>query len=87
MIQILFMKIIALVAIVGAVCSQSIAAENSKLNAPKVLTSPSTTDAKKLKDDEIACQKVVNESGAKREERRNYIFRECLLNKGHKLLN
>jgi hypothetical protein len=81
------MKIIALVAIFGAVCSLSIAAENSKLNAPKVLTSPSTTGANKLKDDEIACEKVVNESGAKREERRNYIFRECLLNKGHKLSN
>ena len=52
-----------------------------------VLPTNGVTDTEKLKSDQAACQQDVEKSGAKSIVRREYIYRQCLLDKGYRLSN
>lgn len=52
-----------------------------------VLPTNGVTDMEKLKSDQAACQQDVEKSGAKSIVRRQYIYRQCLLEKGYRLSN
>ena len=45
------------------------------------------TDTGKLKSDQASCLEYVEKSGAKGPSKRLYIYRQCLTNKGYRLLN
>ena len=52
-----------------------------------VLPTNGVTDMEKLKSDQAACQQDVEKSGAKSIVRREYIYRQCLIDKGYRLSN
>ena len=52
-----------------------------------VLPTNGVTDTEKLKSDQAACQQDVEKSGAKSIVRREYIYRQCLIDKGYRFSN
>ena len=76
-----FWVLLTLVSFVGSAYAKD------KFLSISVLPTTGVTDTEKLKSDQAACQQDVEKSGAKSIVRREYIYRQCLIDKGYRLSN